>query len=41
MEGRGEDDVLVGKARDRHTVGGEDAMEAARLEGRHIRRRGG
>jgi hypothetical protein len=32
---------VVGKARDRHTVGREDAMEATGLEGRHVWRKGG
>jgi hypothetical protein len=36
----GEEDVVVEKARDHHTVGGEDAMEAARLEERHMWRKG-
>jgi hypothetical protein len=40
MEGRGEEDVVVGKTRDRHTVGEEDATEAAGLEERHIWRKG-
>jgi hypothetical protein len=35
----GEEDVVVEKARDHHTVGGEDAMEAART--RHMWRKGG